>query len=116
MGIVPREARLSSGRVLQGGADLFCLLSRDNVAIFLDLARTPHSALLNQYWAVYLYVDDFDAMAQELLARDVTIERGPVEQPYGCRDLDIRDPNGHLIGIGQNERSAAGQLTQPYAD
>ncbi len=42
-------------------------------------------------------------------------DREPEDQPYGCRDFDIRDPDGRLIGIGQNERSAAGRLTLPYA-
>src|ERR1041385_98204 len=78
--------------------------------------RPEHPAPLNQYWAMYLYVDDVDAMAQELLARGVTLEREPEDQPYGCRDFDIRDPDGHLIGIGQNEQSAAGQLTLPHPD
>jgi len=102
--------------VFFGEPPTFCIVSRDNVALFLDLARTEHPAPLNQYWAVYLYVDDADAMAQELLARGVALEREPEDQPYGCRDFDIRDPDGHLIGIGQNERSAAGQLTLPYPD
>ena len=98
-----------------GEPPTFCLLSRDNVAIFLDLARTPHPAPLNQYWAIYLYVDDVDATAAELKARGVVIDRAMEDQPYGCRDFDIRDPDGHIIGIGQNEMSAAGKLTLPYA-
>lgn len=102
--------------VFFGEPPTFCIVSRDNVTFLLDLARTEHPAPLNQYWAMYLYVDDVDAMAQELLARGVTLEREPEDQPYGCRDFDIRDPDGHLIGIGQNERSAAGQLTLPYPD
>ena len=59
-----------------GEPPTFCLLSRDNVAIFLDLARTPHPAPLNQYWAIYLYVDDVDATAAEPKARGVVIEHG----------------------------------------
>ena len=98
-----------------GEPPTFCIISRDDVTIFLDLARTPHPAPLNQYWAVYIYVDDVNAMAAELVARGVAFDREPEDQPYGCRDFDIRDPDGHLIGIGQNELSAAGKLTLPYA-
>jgi catechol 2,3-dioxygenase-like lactoylglutathione lyase family enzyme len=90
-------------------------MSRDNVAIFLDLARTPRTAPLNQYWAICFYVDDVDAMAKELAARGVAFDREPENQSYGCRDFDIRDPDGHVIGIGQNELSAAGKPTLPYA-
>jgi catechol 2,3-dioxygenase-like lactoylglutathione lyase family enzyme len=99
-----------------GEPPTFCILSRDQVAIFLDLARTERPAPLNQYWAVYFYVDDVDAFAADLAGRGVAFDRAVEDQPYGCRDFDFRDPDGHLIGIGQNERSAAGQLTLPYAD
>jgi catechol 2,3-dioxygenase-like lactoylglutathione lyase family enzyme len=101
--------------VFFGEPPTFCLMSKDNVAIYLDLARTPRPAPLNQYWAVYLYVDDVDAMAAELKARGVAIDREVEDQPYGCRDFDIRDPDGHIIGIGQNSQSAAGKPTLPYA-
>jgi catechol 2,3-dioxygenase-like lactoylglutathione lyase family enzyme len=99
-----------------GEPPTFCIISRDHVAIFLDLARTPRAAPLNQYWAVYFYVDDVDDYAAELVSRGVAIDRAVEDQPYGCRDFDIRDPDGHLIGIGQNEQSAVGKLTLPYAD
>ena len=93
----------------------FCIVSRDDVTIFLDLARTPHPAPLNQYWALYIYVDDVNAMAAELAARGVVFDREPEDQPYGCRDFDIRDPDGHLIGIGQDLLPAASKPKPPTA-
>jgi len=84
-----------------GEPPTFCITSRDKVTVFLDLARTPHPAPLNQYWALYIYVDDVDALAAELASRSVTFDRAVEDQPYGCRDFDVRDPDGHLIGIGQ---------------
>ena len=97
-----------------GEPPTFCIISKDNVAIFLDLVRTSRAKPLNQYWAIYLYVDDVNGMAAELSARGVVLDREPEDQPYGCRDFDIRDPDGHVIGIGQNELSAEGRLTLPY--
>jgi len=94
-----------------GEPPTFCIVSRDRVTIFLDLARTPRPAPINQYWATYLYVDKVDELAAELTARGVAIIREPEDQPYGCRDFDIRDPDGHIIGIGENPSSAAGELT-----
>jgi catechol 2,3-dioxygenase-like lactoylglutathione lyase family enzyme len=96
-----------------GEPPTFCLMSRDSVALYLDLSRTPRPTPLNQYWAVYLYVDDVDGFAAELRARSVTIDREVEDQPYGCRDFDIRDPDGYIIGIGQDEQSAEGKLTLP---
>jgi catechol 2,3-dioxygenase-like lactoylglutathione lyase family enzyme len=94
-----------------GDPPRFCIVRRDDVSIFLDQSRAPRPAPLNQYWAAYLYVDDVDALAAELTARGVAIIRGPVDQPYGCREIDIRDPDGHIVGFGQNRASAAGGLT-----
>jgi uncharacterized glyoxalase superfamily protein PhnB len=37
----------------------------------------------------------------ELTSRGVAIDRAIEGQFYGCRDFDVRDPDGHLIGIGQ---------------
>jgi catechol 2,3-dioxygenase-like lactoylglutathione lyase family enzyme len=96
-----------------GEPPTFCLMSRDSVALYLDLRRTPRPTPLNQYWAVYLYVDDVDGFTAELRARGVTIDREVEDQPYGCRDFDIRDPDGYIIGIGQDEQSAEGKLTLP---
>ena len=95
-----------------GDPPCFCIVRRDDVSIFLDQSDRPRPAPLNQYWAAYLYVDDVDALAAELTARGVAVIRGPVDQPYGCREIDIRDPDGHIIGIGQNRASAAGKLTR----
>ena len=85
-----------------GEPPTFCIVTRDRVTVFLDKVRTPHPIPLNQYWAVYMYVDDVDAMYAELKARGVVIDREIEDQFYGCRDFDVRDPDGHLIGIGQN--------------
>jgi catechol 2,3-dioxygenase-like lactoylglutathione lyase family enzyme len=101
--------------VFFGEPPTFCLMSRDNVALYLDLVRTPRPAPINQYWAVYLYVDDADAIAAELKARGGVLDRKVEDQPYGCRDFDVRDPDGHIIGIGQDDMSAQGKLTLPYA-
>ena len=95
-----------------GDPPCFCIVRRDDISILLDQSRAPRPAPLNQYWAAYLYVDDVDSFAAELTARGVAIVRGPVDQPYGCREIDVRDVDGHIIGIGQNRASAAGKLTR----
>ena len=84
-----------------GDPPCFCIVSKGRATIFLDQSRTPRAAPLNQYWAAYLYVDDVDSYAAELRSRDVEIVREIEDQDYGCRDIDIRDPDGHVIGIGQ---------------
>jgi len=91
-----------------GEPPTFCIVNRDRVTIFLDKMRTVHPVPLNQYWALYIYVDDVDAMLADVKSRGVDIIRDIEDQFYGCRDFDIRDPDGHLIGIGQNLTKQAG--------
>ncbi|MBV9261422.1 MAG: hypothetical protein JO205_08615 [Pseudolabrys sp.] len=82
-----------------GEPPTFCICSRDTVTVFLDKTRTnPRATPLNQYWALYIYVDAF---AAEFTGRGVTFDREIEDQHYGCYDFDLRDPDGHLIGIGQ---------------
>jgi len=88
--------------VFYGEPPTFCIVNRDRVTIFLDQVRTPHPIPLNQYWALYIYVDDVDAMFADVQNRGVVIDRAIEDQDYGCRDFDSRDPDGHLIGFGQN--------------
>ena len=91
-----------------GEPPTFCIVNRDRVTIFLDKMRTVHPVPLNQYWALYIYVDDVDVMFADVKSRGVDIIRDIEDQFYGCRDFDIRDPDGHLIGIGQNLTKQAG--------
>ena len=85
-----------------GEPPAFCIVARDTVTIALDRSREQRPTLRNQYWAVYVYVDDVDALTEEFRAKDIEIVRGPVDQPYGCREIDIVDPDGHIIGFGQD--------------
>jgi len=91
-----------------GQPPTFCICCRDRVTVFLDQVRTQHPIPLNQYWALYIYVDDVDAMYADVQSRGSKIDRAIEDQDYGCRDFDIRDPDGHLIGIGQNLTKQAG--------
>jgi uncharacterized glyoxalase superfamily protein PhnB len=85
-----------------GEPPTFCVMGRDAVTLMLDKTRTsPRATPLNQYWALYIYVDDVDAVAAEIAARGVPFERAMETQDYGCRDFDVRDPDGHIVGIGQ---------------
>lgn len=91
----------SAGR-FWGDPPCFCILGRGAVTIFLDQARDERPLPTNQYWAAYVYVDDVDAYLRELKDRAVDIVRGPENTEYGCREIDVKDPDGHIIGFGQD--------------
>lgn len=87
---------------LWGDPPCFGIVGRGAVTLFLDQAQDNGSIPLNQYWAAYFYISDVDALAAELTDRGVDILRGPEDAPHGCREFDIRDPDGHIICFGQD--------------
>lgn len=46
---------------------------------------------------VYLLVDDVDALHAELVAKDVTIDTGPIDQTWGSREMYVKDPDRNSI-------------------
>jgi catechol 2,3-dioxygenase-like lactoylglutathione lyase family enzyme len=89
-----------SSHGLWGDPPDFCIVQRGEVTIALDRARDG-SVPLNQYWAAYVYVSDADALCEEFVSKGAEIARELEDTDYGCRDFDIRDPDGHLIAFGQ---------------
>jgi len=85
-----------------GEPPCFSIVGRETVTVFLDQTREEQSSPVNQYWAAYVYIDDVDSYLAELKGRGVEILRGPENTDYGCREIDIRDPDGHIIGFGQD--------------
>lgn len=61
---------------------------------------TPHRG-----FAYYIDVRDLDIVIEQIGARISTLPdghvRGPVDQPYGQRELMIRAPDGNLVVFGQ---------------
>ena len=86
----------------------FCIVQRGRVTLALDQSQDGGDIPTNQYWAAYVYVEDADALCREVAGKGVDIVRGPEDMPYGLRDFDIRDPDGHILAFGHD--LAPGQL------
>ncbi len=48
---------------------------------------------------VAVQVDDVRRAAQRLAAAGITLEQEPTEQPWGHRNLGVRDPSGLLVVV-----------------
>jgi catechol 2,3-dioxygenase-like lactoylglutathione lyase family enzyme len=81
--------------------DDFALLGRDGVTVALVLASTPAVA---SFASCYLYVSDVDAVHGACQGDGVPITSALTTHPWGNRDFVIRDPDGHLIAIGESGR------------
>jgi catechol 2,3-dioxygenase-like lactoylglutathione lyase family enzyme len=50
---------------------------------------------------VHFHSDDLDATFEQLKAAGAEIVQEPTDQPWGTRDLAVRDPSGNLVRIDQ---------------
>ncbi|MEM1060039.1 MAG: VOC family protein [Verrucomicrobiota bacterium] len=89
----------------------FCICQRDGQSVFLaqatgQAALVPLRQLNPHLWNFYLFVDNVEAMYREVKKRGAPLEYGLCDQPYGCREFAVRDPDGNVVGIGQNRDGA----------
>jgi catechol 2,3-dioxygenase-like lactoylglutathione lyase family enzyme len=50
---------------------------------------------------VHFHADDLDATFEKLGASGAEIVQEPTDQPWGTRDLAVRDPSGNMVRIDQ---------------
>jgi catechol 2,3-dioxygenase-like lactoylglutathione lyase family enzyme len=50
---------------------------------------------------VHFHTDDLDGAFEKLRASGAEIVQEPTDQPWGTRDLAVRDPSGNLVRIDQ---------------
>lgn len=91
-----------------GDGPEFAIIQRGEVTIALDRSRDDAPVPVNQYWAAYVYVDDADAVFAEFTAKGVEIVRGPEDSFYRMREIDVRDPDGHIIAFAHDLGPADG--------
>lgn len=99
-----RALGFTSGGVYPPGAGndaFYAYLSRDDVRLHLERGAATGMA-------VYFIVRDVDALHDEL--RDAGAEvlydpdapvRGPGDQPWGMREIWVKDPDGNVLRFGQ---------------
>lgn len=83
----------------------FGIVQRGAVTIGLQLLRGP--LRVNTDWAAYIYVDDVAALHREFTEQGLSPSQLR-QQPYGCDDFDLRDPDGHQIAFGQDRNPEHG--------
>lgn len=84
----------------------YAYASRDechvHLACFKDAPMQPNSvAAPPDMFDVYVYVDDVEALHDELIERGADLLHGPVDQAYGLREIRVRDPHGYILAFGR---------------
>jgi hypothetical protein len=89
----------------------YCILKRDGCNLMLKQADdpkhvVPHWTVSDKLSNVYFWVTDADGLCREFKERGATIDYGPCDQPYGCREFVIQDLDGYDISFGQIMRTS----------
>ncbi len=77
----------------------FCLLGRDGHELMLSRERP---------WDFYLRVADVDAERQAIEAAGGRLRAGPRVTDYGMTEIELEDPDGHVVCLGQETEPRGG--------
>jgi catechol 2,3-dioxygenase-like lactoylglutathione lyase family enzyme len=87
---------------LASGFPLVACISLGGATLFLT--EHPESAAGT---LVYFYVPDVDQFMVRVRAALLEIEWGPSDQPWGMREVQLRDPDGNKLRFGEELRGPA---------
>lgn len=82
-----------------GSLPSWASMQRDGIEIMLACGNYPAPAA---DWAAYVYVTDADALYAELKERGAELIAEPADKPHGCREFEVRLPDGRLLAFGAN--------------
>ena len=90
-----------------GEPPCFVMVRRDRVQFMLRSGihggrPQPNRRLDPDTWDAYVYVRDADGLHAEFRAHGADIVRAPEDQPYGCRDFEVRDVDGYVLCFGHD--------------
>ncbi len=70
------------------------------VRIHLSGPKATNKRAIGQ-GGVYMFCDDVDGYYSEVTSKGAKVQAAPRVYEYGMRDFVIEDPDGNLIGVGQ---------------
>jgi len=80
-----------------GDGPAWASLGRDGVEVMIVCGNYPAPAA---DWAIYFFVDDADALYEELRGRGAEIVNTPMNKPYNNREFEVRLPDGRVVAFG----------------
>lgn len=85
----------------------FAIVSRDGLSIMLRRVRAPELIVPNEKqggtWDAFFWVRDVKALHAELAANGAVVVYGPIVQPaYHMLEFAVRDPDRHVLGLGES--------------
>lgn len=78
----------------------FACVKRDGVELFLcENAQGQGSSWIS------IFVDNVDQLHEEYIASGATIRQPPTNFPWGVREMNVSDPDGHCFRMGSESHA-----------
>ena len=94
-----------------GEPPTFCIPQRDHCMVMLNQVGAGTTFRPNADYDgrfdVYFAVENVDGLFAEFRENGADIVCEPEDQPYGMRDFQVRDLDGHLLAFGSDTSGAA---------
>ena len=81
-----------------GDPPRFGIFRKDKATVFVTAWHGPEAAP-SSVWRAYFHTDDVDQLAAAL---DWPKIEGPTDTTYGMRELQVIDPDGNRLSLGQD--------------
>ncbi len=81
-------------------------LELDGGIVMIDKGRGDYHGPgdAGPYALIIVFVDDVDAHYERVLATGVPVESAPADKPWGLRQYEVRDLEGHMWEFSQHMR------------
>ncbi|HET7900791.1 MAG TPA: glyoxalase superfamily protein [Candidatus Nanopelagicales bacterium] len=87
----------------------FAGVARDGFKVFLCLDGQGRPGTWFSVW-----VDDVDELHEEYVARGADVRRAPIDLPWGVREMNVADPDGHRIRFSTSTGRDAPPVDDPF--
>ncbi len=89
---------------LWGEPPVFTIAKFGDVSLMLKQSPDAPSVVTKREddaWNAYIWVRDIKAIEERLRGKGVAFRRGPEKTDYGCVEIEIADPDGHVLCFGE---------------
>ena len=88
---------------IHGTPPAFAMANHEMSTIMLrqsDNGSCRNHSSVEDMWDIYIWIQSAAETLKHLKAEDIEILRGPTETAYNCTEIEVMDPDGHIICFG----------------
>ena len=84
-----------------GDPPAFCIMGLGTVTVALQRGEANGTRDAG-HWSAYIYVEDVSSLYRQFRSKGGDVSDLRRDNPYGCDDFDLTDPDGNTVAFGQD--------------